>query len=59
MTGVEQRAEPIEAVITDKLDDDFAQAGRNRRLGAALARYGPARYRPRRWPAAPWRAWPT
>jgi N-acetylglutamate synthase-like GNAT family acetyltransferase len=40
MTGVGQRAEPIEAVITDKLDGDFARAGRDRGLGVARGRFG-------------------
>jgi N-acetylglutamate synthase-like GNAT family acetyltransferase len=40
MTGMGQRAEPIEAVITHKLDGDFAQAGRDRGLGAARGRFG-------------------
>ncbi|MGC9671472.1 hypothetical protein ACNTMW_33635, partial [Planosporangium sp. 12N6] len=35
-----QSAESIEAVITDKLDGDFARASRDRGLGAARGRFG-------------------
>jgi N-acetylglutamate synthase-like GNAT family acetyltransferase len=40
MSGVGQRAEPFEAVITDKLDDDFARTGLDGGLGAARGRFG-------------------